>query len=257
MKLAAIQILEKKECEHRYNTLRSAANLWVTRSCFRSCGAFCRAPDRNHAGFCGSFSEGCRARCLFRREPCGTIRCHSPGRRIAIWLWARHRPMSLAPLWSLIYPSLNSKIKGLPLPSVTAWSFEFRPPFVRAIRRGTALFKQARRCAVSFGMSGVDNETVWLSRSACEVRKNAVEDTHPAPANKPVVQSLMGTILPWCVSPAKPVLDHDDRQRAARRERSENMAWCVRGGRLTTKANRSWQGLPAMTVNLIWNPLGI
>ena len=57
-------------------------------------------------------------------------------------------------------------------------------------------------------MSGVDKEPVRLSRSAREARKNAVEDAHAAPANKPVVQSLMGTILPWRVPPAKPVLDH-------------------------------------------------
>ena len=48
---------------------------------------------------------------------------------------------------ALIWPSLSSMISGRPWPSHTACSFEFKPPFVRPIRRGTAPFlKDWRRC---------------------------------------------------------------------------------------------------------------
>ena len=48
--------------------------------------------------------------------------------------------INLAPLWSFIWPSVSSRTKGRPFSSTTAWSLEFRPPFVRPIRRGTSPF---------------------------------------------------------------------------------------------------------------------
>ena len=40
----------------------------------------------------------------------------------------------------LIWPSDRSRMSGRPSPSQTVWSFEFSPPFVRPIRRGTSPF---------------------------------------------------------------------------------------------------------------------
>jgi hypothetical protein len=45
-----------------------------------------------------------------------------------------------AHLWSLIWPSVSSKMIGLPKPSQIAWSLEFSPPLVRPICLGTAPF---------------------------------------------------------------------------------------------------------------------
>lgn len=42
-----------------------------------------------------------------------------------------------APLWSLICPSVSNITMGRPWPSQTVWSFEFSPPLVRPIHRGS------------------------------------------------------------------------------------------------------------------------
>ena len=57
-------------------------------------------------------------------------------------------------------------------------------------------------------MGGVNDEPLWLPGLAGQVCKNAVEDTHPAPANKPVIQGLMRTIVLGRIPPAKSVPDH-------------------------------------------------
>ena len=45
-----------------------------------------------------------------------------------------------APLSSLTCPSVSKSRTGRPCPSQTIWSLEFRPPFVRPIRRGESPF---------------------------------------------------------------------------------------------------------------------
>jgi hypothetical protein len=55
---------------------------------------------------------------------------------------------------------------------------------------------------------GVDHDPLRLAALARQRGENLVEHTQTAPANKPIVDRLMRTILSWCVAPAKPVLDH-------------------------------------------------
>ena len=54
---------------------------------------------------------------------------------------------SRAPLWSLISPSESNMMSGRPSSSQTTWSFEFNPPLVRPMRRGTSPFLEGSpRC---------------------------------------------------------------------------------------------------------------
>jgi hypothetical protein len=88
-----------------------------------------------------------------------------------------------APLWSLIWPSLSSRMRGLPSPLQTAWSFEFRPPLVRPIRRGTSPFEEAGCCPGGLQMRCIDHDPVWLSSLARQCREDAAEHAEPAPAD--------------------------------------------------------------------------
>ena len=67
-------------------------------------------------------------------------RCRSRGRRSGSVAGGSASSTSRAPLWSLIWPSVSSRMMGWPSPSQTAWSLEFSPPLVRPMRRGTAPF---------------------------------------------------------------------------------------------------------------------
>src|SRR3974390_2870529 len=61
---------------------------------------------------------------------------------------------------------------------------------------------------MSLEMRCIDDDALRLSALRGQLTKNAVEDAHPAPPDKPVVQGLVRTILFWRVPPSQPVLDH-------------------------------------------------
>ena len=59
-------------------------------------------------------------------------------------------------------------------------------------------------------MRGVDHHSLWLAALVRQRYENIVEHAQAAPANEPIVDRLVRTILGRCVAPAQPVLDHKD-----------------------------------------------
>ena len=112
--------------------------------------------ERRGWALCGSIGPGCRELCpRVRTGPRGTSRCRIPCRRSG-----PRRPVAPrqdgrgAAIVADLALSVSSRINGLPSPSQTACSLEFSPPLVGPMRRGTALFAQARGQAASV-MHGV------------------------------------------------------------------------------------------------------
>eukprot|EP01038_Epipyxis_sp_PR26KG_P017263 gene17264-23801_t len=77
---------------------------------------------------------------------------------------------------------------GLPNPSQTAWSLEFKPPLVR----------------------GVDHDPVGLACLARQLCKYAVEHAQAAPADEAVVDRLVRAIILGRIAPHQAMLDDVD-----------------------------------------------
>jgi hypothetical protein len=148
-------------------------------------------------------------------------------------------------------------IRGRPMPSHTAWSFEFRPPLVHPIRLGTAPFEQACSSAVGFQVGCVNHQPIRLACLARQLGEYLVEHTKPAPPDKPIVDRLVQAVTRWCITPAQPIPDDKDNPadhppvinpRNPMRKRKER---CnpVHSAPLTTKINHSSQHLPAPQMN--------
>jgi hypothetical protein len=83
---------------------------------------------------------------------------------------------------------------GLPPASQTACSLEFRPPLVRPIRWGTALFDQTRRGAMRLERAWVDHRGLCSPAFGGQRREDAVERADPTPAQKTFVLVLVRTL---------------------------------------------------------------
>lgn len=111
---------------------------------------------------------------------------------------------------SLIWPSLGSMTSGLPRPSHTARSFEFRPPLVHPIRRGTALFKQTNRGKVRLEVRSVEHQLVRRPAASGKGGEDLVEYAEPAPADEAVVDRLVPAIRRRRIPLPQVIPDHED-----------------------------------------------
>jgi hypothetical protein len=127
-----------------------------------------------------------------------TVVARSPSNSLA---GGRASNISLAPMWSLICPSESSITIGQPLPSQTACNLEFRPLWCARYGGEQPFFNQAGRRAMSFQVGGVDHETIRLAALAGQRLEDPVEYPQTAPADKPVIQHLMRTIIRRRVPP--------------------------------------------------------
>ena len=96
-----------------------------------------------------------------------------------------------APARSCICPSLSSMTRGRRCSSQTACSLEFKPPFVRPMRRGAAPFAQRRGSPLRLEVRGVDHELVWRPTLRRQPGEDAGEHARPAPAHEAVIQRLV------------------------------------------------------------------
>ena len=58
-------------------------------------------------------------------------------------------------------------------------------------------------------MGGVDHQLIRLATLRREAGKYLVENPHPAPTDKAIVDRLGWPILPWSIAPAQPFALHD------------------------------------------------
>src|SRR5690606_16749367 len=72
------------------------------------------------------------------------------------------------------------------------------------------LFEQAGGRAVRFQMGRIDHQPIRLASVACETCEDTVEDAHPAPADKAVVERLVRAVLDGRVAPAQAIADDVD-----------------------------------------------
>ena len=63
---------------------------------------------------------------------------------------------------------------------------------------------------MSLEMGGVDHQSPGFGFFSRQLGEYFVEDAHPTPADEPVIDSLMGTIFPWSVTPPQTILDDED-----------------------------------------------
>lgn len=111
---------------------------------------------------------------------------------------------------SLVCQAVSNRCTGLPASSPTAWNFEFRPPFVRPIQRGTAPFQETRCRSVGLQMGGVDHETVSGPGLSGQLAEDLVKDPHSAPSYKPIVECLVRAIGLRRVFPLQTMSDSID-----------------------------------------------
>ena len=62
---------------------------------------------------------------------------------------------------------------------------------------------------MSFQVSCVDHSSLWFGFLTRQFREYLVEYAHPAPPDEPVIDRLVGTVLPWRVTPSQSILDDE------------------------------------------------
>lgn len=114
------------------------------------------------------------------------------------------------PVSSLAYPAVSNRCTGLPLSSHTACSFEFRPPFVRPIQRGTVTFGAGWP---PFGgpSEGANRSSgrLW-ARAVAQLAEDLMEDPRSTPAHKPIVARFIWPIRVRGILPLRAVPDDID-----------------------------------------------
>ena len=60
---------------------------------------------------------------------------------------------------------------------------------------------------MGFEVGGIDHQSSIFSGCFCQRGKNIVEDTHPAPAQKTIVQRFIRAILTRCIFPLQAMFD--------------------------------------------------
>ena len=99
---------------------------------------------------------------------------------------------------------------GLPAPSHTTWSFEFRPPLVRPIQRGRAPFLEGLPPCDAPSDASNRYDALRLGTLAREAREDSIEDAQSAPADEAVVERFVRPLGFGRILPLQAVADHVD-----------------------------------------------